>query len=113
MISGSTTKISINKALLLESDVALKNLSSSREVRCEKDGLSCLVESYLELSQSKTAAGADLAVVLDGRASDNRAELVDGTGSQSSGLGLTGSTAGSLLASLLIPIMSITIFPVI
>lgn len=61
----------------------------------------CLIfESYLELSQSETAAGADLAVVLDGRASDNRTELVDGAGSQSGGLGLTGGTAGSLLASL-------------
>lgn len=71
---------------------------------------SALNNPYLELSEGETAAGADLAVVLDGRASDNRTELVDGAGSQSGGLGLTGSTAGSLLASLEIPIMSITTF---
>lgn len=60
-----------------------------------------MIFPYLELSEGETAAGSDLTVVLDGRASDNRAKLVDGTGSNSSSLGLTGSTAGSLLTSLL------------
>lgn len=56
--------------------------------------------SYLELSQGETAAGADSSVVLDGRASYNRSELVDGTGSQGSSLGLASSASPRLLAGL-------------
>lgn len=55
---------------------------------------------YLELSQGETAALTDLAVVLDGRASHNRAEEVDGAGSDLGGLGLTRDTAAVLLAGL-------------
>lgn len=56
--------------------------------------------SYLELSKRETTAGTDLAVVLEGRASHDRAQLVDRARSDGSSLGLTGSTARSLLASL-------------
>lgn len=87
----------------------LEYLSSIGYLRKGTTGLTSS-DSYLELSEGETAAGADLAVVLDGRASDNRTELVDGAGSQSSGLGLTGGTARSLLAGLEIQIMSITTF---
>ena len=57
-------------------------------------------ESYLELSQGETAAGADTTVVLDGRASHNRSELVDRSGSEGSSLGLTSSASPRLLAGL-------------
>lgn len=56
--------------------------------------------SYLELSEGETTASTDLAVVLDGRASDDRAKLVDGAGGSGGSLGLTSDSAGSLLASL-------------
>lgn len=56
--------------------------------------------SYLQLSQGETTAGTNAAVVLDGRASHNGAELVDGAGGQSSSLGLTGRSAADLLGSL-------------
>jgi hypothetical protein len=59
-----------------------------------------VAESYLELSQGETAAGTDTAVVLDGRASHNGSELVDGSGSKGSGLGLAGSASPRLLAGL-------------
>lgn len=59
-----------------------------------------MAESYLELSQGETAAGTDTAVVLDGRASHNGSELVDGSGSKGSGLGLAGSASPRLLAGL-------------
>lgn len=57
-------------------------------------------EPYLKLSQGETPAGADLAVVLDSRASDNGTQLVDGARSQSSSLGLTSNTARGLLSGL-------------
>lgn len=57
--------------------------------------------SYLELGQGETPAGAHLAVILDGRASDNGAQLVDGSRSQSGRLSLTGNTTRSLLSGLL------------
>lgn len=56
--------------------------------------------SYLELSQSEATTGADAAVVLDGRASDNRSELVDRARGQSGGLGLTSSASSRLLTGL-------------
>jgi hypothetical protein len=56
--------------------------------------------TYLQLSQGETTAGTDTAVVLDGRASDNGSELVDGTGSDGGSLGLAGISAGDLLAGL-------------
>lgn len=57
--------------------------------------------SYLELSQGETTAGADTAVVLKGRASHNRSELVDRSGSEGSSLGLTSCASPRLLAGLL------------
>ena len=45
--------------------------------------------SYLQLSESEATAGAHTAVVLDGRASDNGLELVDGAGGDGGSLGLT------------------------
>ena len=56
--------------------------------------------SYLQLSQGETTAGTDTAVVLDGRASHNGSELVDGAGSDGGSLGLTGIPARDLLAGL-------------
>lgn len=56
--------------------------------------------SYLELSQGETTAGADTAVVLKGRASHNRSELVDRSGSEGSSLGLTSCASPRLLAGL-------------
>jgi len=56
--------------------------------------------SYLELSQGETTAGASPPVVLDGRAADDGAEPVDGTGGDGGGLGLASVPAGQLLASL-------------
>lgn len=60
----------------------------------------CKFISYLELGQGETPAGAHLAVVLNGRASDNGTQRVDGAGSQSCSLGLTGDAAGGLLSGL-------------
>lgn len=57
-------------------------------------------ESYLELSQGETTAGADTTVVLDGRASHNGSELVDGSGSEGSSLGLAGCASSRLLTGL-------------
>lgn len=56
--------------------------------------------TYLQLSQGETTAGTDTAVVLDGRASHNGPELVDGAGSDGSSLGLASIPAGDLLAGL-------------
>lgn len=55
---------------------------------------------YLQLSQCETTAGTNAAVVLDGSASHDRSELVDGAGSQGSGLGLAGVPSRDLLAGL-------------
>lgn len=55
---------------------------------------------YLQLSQGETTAGANAAVVLDRRASHNRAELVDGTGGHGGSLGLTSVTSRDLLSGL-------------
>lgn len=55
---------------------------------------------YLELGESETAAGTNLAVVADGRAPDDWPQAVDGTGSKGGSLGLTGYTARGLLSSL-------------
>lgn len=57
--------------------------------------------SYLQLSQGETTAGTDLAVVLDGRASHDRSELVGRSGSGGSSLSLTGSSAADLLGGLI------------
>lgn len=56
--------------------------------------------AYLQLNERETAASADPSVILDGRASHNRSELVDGARGQSSSLGLTSSTSPRLLAGL-------------
>jgi hypothetical protein len=50
-------------------------------------------DSYLQLSKGETTASADAAVVLDGRASHDGAELVDGTGCEGGGLGLASHTS--------------------
>lgn len=54
----------------------------------------------LQLSESETTSGSDTAVVLDGRASHNRSELVGGTGRDLCGFGDTGVTAADFLAGL-------------
>ena len=59
-----------------------------------------VVLSYLELSKGETAASTDLAVVLDGRASHDRAQLVDGARGESGSLGLTSGASRSLLPGL-------------
>ena len=46
--------------------------------------------AYLELLKRETAASPGTAVVLDGRASHNRSEKVDGTGGDGGSLGPTG-----------------------
>jgi hypothetical protein len=56
--------------------------------------------THLQLSQSEATTGAGAAVVLDGGASDNGAELVDGARGDSSGLSLTSVPARDLLAGL-------------
>lgn len=56
--------------------------------------------SSLELGQGEATASTDLAVVLDGRATDNRAQQVNGAGSDGGGLGLARDTTAVLLAGL-------------
>ena len=46
------------------------------------------VKSYLELGEGETSTGTNPSVVLNGRASDDGSQLVDGTRSESSSLGL-------------------------
>ena len=55
---------------------------------------------YLQLSQGETTAGTDTAVVLDGGASHNGTQLVDGTGSDGSGLSETVFTSAVLTTGL-------------
>lgn len=50
------------------------------------------IMSYLELSEGETTAGTDPTVVLDGRASHDGLQLVDGAGGDKSGLGLASGT---------------------
>ena len=57
-------------------------------------------ERTLQLSEGETTAGPDAAVVLDGGASHNGAEEVDGTGGNLCGLGNAGVASGLLLARL-------------
>ena len=54
----------------------------------------------LQLNERETTAGPDAAVVLDGRASHNGAEEVDGARSNLRGLGNTSVASGLLLARL-------------
>lgn len=56
--------------------------------------------SYLQLNQGETTTSTDFAVILDGRASDDRPQLVDGTGSDGSSLGLSDGTTVDLLRRL-------------
>lgn len=56
--------------------------------------------SYLELSEGEATTGADATVVLDGRASDNRPQLVDGAGSDGSSLRAARQPTGDLLSGL-------------
>lgn len=56
--------------------------------------------SNLELLKGETPASADLAVVLDGRAADDRAEKVDRAGGDGSGLGDASLAAAELTAGL-------------
>jgi hypothetical protein len=55
---------------------------------------------YLELSEGETTAGTDTAVVLDGGASHNGTQLVDGAGSNLGSLGETVLTTTVLAAGL-------------
>lgn len=82
-----------------EASKGLFFLSCSFEARRIGDG-NRAINSYLELGEGETTTGTDPSVVLKGRASHDRSELVDGTGSQSSGLGLTSSTSPGLAAGL-------------
>ena len=56
--------------------------------------------SYLQLNQGETTTSTNFAVILDGRASDDRPQLVDGTGSDGSSLGLSDGTTTDLLRGL-------------
>lgn len=56
--------------------------------------------SYLQLSQGETTASTNTAVVLDGGAAHNGTQLVDGTGSDGSGLGDTVLTSAVLTTGL-------------
>ena len=56
--------------------------------------------SYLQLNQGETTTSTNFAVILDGRASDDRPQLVDGTGSDGSSLGLSDGTTVDLLRRL-------------
>lgn len=55
---------------------------------------------YLQLSQGETTASTNTAVVLDGGAAHNGTQLVDGTGSDGSGLGDTVLTSAVLTTGL-------------
>lgn len=54
----------------------------------------------LELGEGETTAGTNAAVVLDGRAADDGAELVDGLGGDTGGLLLARVATAGLLAGL-------------
>lgn len=75
------------------------------------------IKSYLELDEGETSTGANPAVVLKGRASHNRSQLIDGTRSESSGLGLAGCASPCLSAGLFeqvnIPSLDVEFFPVV
>lgn len=74
-------------------------MSCTFEARRIESGNRAII-SYLELGEGETTTGTDSSVVLNGRASHNRSELVDGAGSQGSSLGLTSSTSPGLAAGL-------------
>jgi len=56
--------------------------------------------AHLELGEREATASADAAVVLDGRAADDGAELVDGARGDGGGLGLTSLATAKLAAGL-------------
>lgn len=56
--------------------------------------------SHLQLLQSEPPTGADAAVVLDSRASDNRPQVIDRSGRNSSDLGKTSISSAVLTARL-------------
>ena len=56
--------------------------------------------SYLQLNEGETTTSTKFAVILDGGASDDRSQLVDRTGSDGSGLGLSDGTTVDLLRRL-------------
>jgi len=58
------------------------------------------MNTHLQLSKGETTAGADTAVVLESRATDNGAELVDGAGSDGGSLSSASVAASLLLAGL-------------
>ena len=66
-------------------------------VRCKSIGQQ---DTHLQLSKGETTASADAAVVLESGAADDRAELVDGAGSDGSGLSSASVAASLLLAGL-------------
>lgn len=57
-------------------------------------------ETYLQLLEGEAAALTEAAVVLDGRASHDGAELIDGAGGDGGGLGPAGFPAPGLRAGL-------------
>lgn len=75
-------------------------LSCSFEARGGTGNGNRAINSYLELGEGETTTGTNPSVVLNGRASHKRSELVDGAGSQSSSLGLTSSASPGLAAGL-------------
>lgn len=74
-----------------------------RQPLCSREsGVLCVVvASYLELLQSETSASARAAVVLDGRALNDRSETVGRAGSNASSFGDTSITTAVLAAGLL------------
>lgn len=58
------------------------------------------MSSYLQLHQGESSTGAGAAVVLDGRASDNRSQLVDRSGRDGSGFGETSGSTSRFAAGL-------------
>lgn len=61
------------------------------------------MEMYLELSQGEAATSANLAVVLDGRATNGRAQQVERARGDLLGLGDTGLATQALLGRLVEP----------
>ena len=73
-------------------------MTNSREALYNSGGY--LISAYLQLSKSETTANADLAVILDSRASNNGPQLVNRTRSDSSSLSTACDSAADLLSGL-------------
>lgn len=87
-------KVSGDAGLLVEGQQATPRLLADCFLVTGQD------TAYLELGEGETPTSADLAVVLNGRASHNRSQPVDGAWGDSSGLGLTSGAPRRLLPGL-------------